>query len=75
MRCSYGATTSVRMQRDDQILAHVRVDLRLTLNKLAWILAAVLALNLSVHAQQTNDVQKQVQQHKQQYEQTTRELR
>jgi hypothetical protein len=63
------------MQRDDQIPAHVRADLRLTLNKLAWILAAVLALNLSVHAQQTDDVQKQVQQLKQQYEQTTRELR
>src|SRR4030095_12762400 len=36
--------------------------------------AAVLSLFLPVHAQQSDDVQKQIQQLKQQYEQTTREL-
>src|SRR5262245_15617678 len=45
-----------------------------TLNKLGWILATVLSAALSVHAQQTDDVQKQIQELKQQYEQTTREL-
>src|SRR5215470_12329283 len=74
MRCTYGATASVRIQRNHRVSAHVRAGLRITLNKLAWILAAVLSLVLSVHAQQTDDVQKQIQQLKQQYEQTTREL-
>ena len=50
------------------------MDQRPTLNKLGWILAAVLSVVLSVHAQQTDDVQKQIQELKQQYEQTTREL-
>src|SRR5215470_5674519 len=48
--------------------------LRPTLSKLGWILAAVLFVALSVHAQQTDDVQKQIQELKQKYEQTTREL-
>src|ERR1044072_367157 len=74
MRCTYRATASVRMQRDDQVPTHVRAGLRLTLNKLGWILVALLSVVLSVHAQQTDDVQKQIQQLKQQYEQTTREL-
>ena len=74
MRCTYGVTAAVRMQRDNQILADVCAALRPTLNKLARILAAVLSLVLSVHAQQTDDVQKQIQQLKQLYEQTTREL-
>ncbi|HZI58221.1 MAG TPA: carbohydrate porin, partial [Verrucomicrobiae bacterium] len=50
------------------------MDQRPTLNKLGWILAASLSMALSVHAQQTDDVQKQIQELKQQYEQTTREL-
>ncbi|HKE56827.1 MAG TPA: carbohydrate porin [Pyrinomonadaceae bacterium] len=62
------------MQRDDQVLVQVGAGLGPALNKLAWILAAVLSLVLSVPAQQTDDVQKQIQQLKQQYEQTTREL-
>jgi sensor domain CHASE-containing protein len=62
------------MQRDDQVPAHARASLRPTLNKLGWILAALLSVVLSVHAQQNDDVQKQLQQLKQQYEQTTREL-
>jgi flagellar capping protein FliD len=74
MKCTYRATASVRTQRDDQVPAHVRDCLRPTLNKLGWTLAAVLSVVLSVHAQQTDDVQKQIQQLKQQYEQTTREL-
>jgi maltoporin len=74
MRCTYRATASVRTQHDDRVPAHVRDGLRPTLNKLGRTLAAVLSLVLSVHAQQTDDVQKQIQQLKQQYEQTTREL-
>src|ERR1051325_6028203 len=74
MRCTYGVTASARMQRDDQVPAHARASLRPTLNKLGWILAALLSVVLSVHAQQADDVQQQIQQLKQQYEQTTREL-
>jgi type II secretory pathway component PulJ len=45
------------------------------LNKFAFILALVLFVVLPAHAQQTNDeVQKQIQELKQQYERTTREL-
>src|SRR5215510_13024377 len=55
-------------------MKHCDQKIRPVLNKFAWILAAVLSLVLSVHAQQTDDVQKQLQQLKQQYEQTTREL-
>src|SRR5215510_4629741 len=71
MRC---ATEPIRMQRNNQVLAHMRAGLRPTLNKLGWILVAVLSVVLSVHAQQTDDVQKQIQELKQHYEQTTREL-
>src|SRR6185369_906272 len=73
-RCTYQATASVRMQRDDQVPTHVRAGLRPTLKKLASIMSAVLSMVLSVHAQQNDDLQKQIQQLKQQYEQTTREL-
>jgi len=62
------------MQRNNQVLAHVRAGLRPALNKLALILALVLSVVLPAHAQQTDDLQKQIQQLKQQYEQTTREL-
>jgi maltoporin len=62
------------MKRNNQVLARARAGLRPALNKLGWILAALLSVVLSVHAQQTNDVQKQIQELKQQYEQTTREL-
>ena len=62
------------MQRDRQGLTHQRGCLRPTLKKLASILALVLSVVWCVHAQQTDDVQKQIQQLKQQYEQTTREL-
>src|SRR5215831_6448582 len=43
-------------------------------HELPWILALVLSLGLTAHAQQNDDVQKQIQQLKQQYEQTTRDL-
>jgi preprotein translocase subunit SecG len=75
MRRTYGATASFSKQRDNQVLAQARAGFRKTVNKVAWILAAVLSMVLSVHAQQNDDVQKQIQQLKQQYEQTTRELR
>src|SRR5689334_9898517 len=67
-----GVTTSMR--RTNQVLAHERTSLRPALNKLACILVTILSAVLCVHAQQTDDVQKQIQQLKQQYEQTTREL-
>ena len=63
-----------RMQRDRQVLTHQRRCLRSALNKLAWILALVLSVVWCAHAQQTDDVQKQIQQLKEQYERTTREL-
>jgi maltoporin len=63
-----------RMQRDRQVLTHQRRCLRPALNKLAWILALVLSVVWCAHAQQTDDVQKQIQQLKEQYERTTREL-
>jgi len=70
-----GRSYGLAVRSDGSIAsAHVRAGLRPTLNKLASILTAVLCLVLSVHAQQTDDVQKQIQQLKQQYEQTTREL-
>src|SRR4029453_18698096 len=62
------------MQRDHQALTHPRRYLRPALNKLASILALVLSVDSCAHAQQTDDVEKQIQQLKQQYEQTTREL-
>jgi maltoporin len=45
-----------------------------SLHKVTWILALVLFVVLPVHAQQTDEVQKQIQLLKQQYEQTTRAL-
>src|SRR4030095_10280931 len=39
-----------------------------------WIFAVVFSVVLPAHAQQTDEMQKQLQQLKQQYEQTTREL-
>src|SRR5258705_14008765 len=44
------------------------------LKQLVWIFALVLYVVLPARGQQTDDVQKQIQQLKQQYEQTTREL-
>ncbi len=62
------------MRSDHQVHANPRRNLRPTLNRFAWILTLALSVVFSVHAQQTDDVQKQIQQLKQQYEQTTREL-
>src|SRR4029450_11719004 len=62
------------MQRDRQVLTHQRRCLRPALNRLASILAFVLSVVWCAHAQQTDDVQKQIQQLKEQYERTTREL-
>ena len=62
------------MQRDGQVLTHQRSCLRPALIKLAWILALVLSVVWCAHAQQSDDVQKQIQQLKEQYERTTREL-
>jgi len=62
------------MQRDRQVLTHQRRCLRPALNKVAWILALLLSVAWCAHAQQTDDVQKQIQQLKEQYEKTTREL-
>jgi len=60
------------MQR--QVLFLRRTCPRRALNRLASILALVLCVVWCVQAQQTDDVQKQIQQLKDQYEKTTREL-
>jgi len=44
------------------------------LKQVVWIFAVVCSVVLPAHAQQTDELQKQLQQLKQQYEQTTREL-
>ncbi|HEU5235728.1 MAG TPA: carbohydrate porin, partial [Pyrinomonadaceae bacterium] len=62
------------MQRDHLVLADRLSGLTSALKKLAWILALLLAVVWPAHAQQSDEVQKQIQQLKQQYEQTTREL-
>src|SRR6476661_5689263 len=62
------------MQPDRQVLTHQRRCLRPALNKLGSILALVLSVVWCAHAQQTDDVQKQIQQLKEQYQRTTREL-
>lgn len=62
------------MQRDRQVLTHQRRCLSTTLSKLVSILALVLSVVWCAHAQQSDDVQKQIQQLKEQYERTTREL-
>jgi hypothetical protein len=54
------------MQRDRQVLTHQRRCLRPALNKLGPILALVLFVVWCAHAQQTDDVQKQIQQLKEQ---------
>src|SRR5512132_2576708 len=58
----------------NQVLTHQLKCLRPTVNKLASLLALVLSVAWCAHAQQTDDVQKQIQQLKEQYERTTREL-
>src|SRR5262245_12637211 len=59
---------------DHPVLADQISGLTPALNKVIWILALVLFVVLPAHGQQTDDVQKQIQQLKQQYEQTTREF-
>jgi maltoporin len=44
------------------------------LKRIAWTIAVIFSVMAPVHAQQTDELQKQLQQLKQQYEQTTREL-
>jgi len=63
-----------RRRRDHQASVQPHRALRLCLSRLASISALVLFVVLSARAQQTDDVQKQIQQLKQQYEQTSREL-
>src|SRR5215471_6017076 len=63
-----------RRRRDRQASVHPHRALRFSLSRLASISALVLFVVLSARAQQTDDVQKQIQQLKQQYEQTSREL-
>jgi len=62
------------MRRHIQVPTEDRTALKPALNRLVWILAALLWSVLCAQAQQADDVQKQIQQLKQQYEQTTREL-
>ena len=62
------------MQPDRPLLTYQRRRVTLAVNKLSFVLLLVLSVGFSAHGQQSDDVQKQVQQLKQQYEQTTREL-
>ena len=71
---SFESPTAAGMQRQRLVLADQISNLTPSLNKVTWILALVLLVVWPVHAQQTDEVQKQIQQLKQQYEQTTREL-
>jgi maltoporin len=71
---SFKSPTAAGMQRQCLVLANLISSLTPSLNKITWSLALVLFVVLPVHAQQTDEVQKQIQQLKEQYEQTTREL-
>jgi maltoporin len=62
------------MQSDHQVLTHQRRSLIPAIHKLVSILALVLSVVWCAHAQQSDEVQKQIQQLKEQYERTTREL-
>jgi maltoporin len=62
------------MRPPNQVLVHALAGLRPALNKFGCILVTVVAAVMCAHAQQTDDVQKQIQQLKDQYERTTREL-
>ena len=71
---SVQSPTAGDAQRDHLVLSHYVSALSFALSKIASILALVLSVVLLAPAQQTDEVQKQIQQLKQQYEQTTREL-
>ena len=62
------------MQHDRQVPTHQGSCVRPIFNKLGSILALVLLVAWCAHAQQADDVQKQIQQLKEQYERTTHEL-
>jgi maltoporin len=62
------------MRRHNKVSAPEHTGLKPALNKFVWVLVTLLSVLVCAHAQQTDDVQKQIQQLKQQYEQTTREL-
>ena len=71
---SVESLTAAGIQRDQAVSAEKRFGLTPALKKVTWILFLALAVVLPAHAQQTDEVQKQIQQLKQQYEQATREL-
>ena len=62
------------MHHDQRVRTIQRRCLSTALSKLVAILALVLSVVWCAHAQQPDDVQKQIQQLKEQYERTTREL-
>src|SRR5215813_7780826 len=68
------SSTAAGRQREHLLLADGLRGLTSALSKVACIVALLLAVVWPGHAQQTDEVQKQIQQLKQQYEQTTREL-
>src|SRR5262245_43911086 len=68
------SSTAAGRQREHLLLADGLRGLTSALTKVACIVALLLAVVWPGHAQQTDEVQKQIQQLKQQYEQTTREL-
>jgi maltoporin len=71
---SVESLTRASTQRDYLVSAEKPICLTPALKKISWILVLAFAMVLPAHAQQTDDMQKQIQQLKQQYEQTTREL-
>jgi maltoporin len=58
----------------DEVVNFYSANLTDGLRKTAWVFAVIFSVVLPARAQQADDLQKQLQQLKQQYEQTTREL-
>src|SRR6185295_1720899 len=58
----------------DGVVGDCRSRLTDTLKRVVWIFVLALSLVVPAHAQQTEELSKQLEQLKQQYEKTTREL-
>jgi Maltoporin (phage lambda and maltose receptor) len=68
------ALTAIGLKFDFEVVRNSLNFLTNPLKQFVWIFALVVSVGLPTHAQQSDEVQKQIQQLKQQYEQTTREL-
>ena len=67
--------TWVRMKRASEAVGNATDGQRHSLKQIAWIFAVFFSVVSPARTQQTDEIQKQIQQLKQQYEQTTLELR